>query len=169
MKILVLNVGSSSVKFQLVDTGEAAIASATDKRLAKGQIERIGGEAVLTLSAPGHEEVRRAHPIRDTTAAIEYIIGWLTSDESGVPISSVGEIEAVGHRVVHGGEKFTQSTRVDDDVRRQLEDLIDLAPLHNPHNLRGISAARSVVGPGVPQVAVFDTAFHHTLPETAFV
>jgi acetate kinase len=86
-----------------------------------------------------------------------------------VPISSVGEIDAVGHRVVHGGEKFTQSTRVDDDVRRQLEELIDLAPLHNPHNLRGISAARAVVGPGVPQVAIFDTAFHHTLPETAFV
>jgi acetate kinase len=169
VKILVLNVGSSTVKFQLVDTDEAAIAAAKDRRLAKGQIERIGGEAILTLSAPGHEDVRRAHPMRDTAAAIEYIIGWLTSDESGVPISSVGEIEAVGHRVVHGGEKFSQSVRVDDNVRRQLDELIDLAPLHNPHNLRGISAARSVVGPGVPQVAVFDTAFHHTLPETAFV
>lgn len=169
MKILVLNVGSSSVKFQLVDTDEAAIASATDKRLAKGQIERIGGEAVLTLSAAGHEDVRRAHPLRDHAAAIEYIIGWLTSDESGVPISSVGEIEAVGHRVVHGGEQFSQSVRVDENVRRQLEELIELAPLHNPHNLRGIAAARSAVGPGVPQVAVFDTAFHHTLPETAFV
>ena len=169
MKILVLNVGSSSVKFQLVETDEAAIASATDKRLAKGQIERIGGEAVVILSAAGSEDVRSAHPIRDHAAAIEYIVGWLTSDESGVPISSVGEIEAVGHRVVHGGEKFSQSVRVDEDVRRQLEELIDLAPLHNPHNLRGIAAARAVVGPGVPQVAVFDTAFHHSLPETAFV
>jgi acetate kinase len=91
------------------------------------------------------------------------------SDESGVPITSVGEIEAVGHRVVHGGERFTHSVRVDEKVRRELEDLIDLAPLHNPHNLRGIAAARSVVGPGVPQIAVFDTAFHHSLPETAFV
>ncbi|HUQ98229.1 MAG TPA: acetate kinase [Gemmatimonadaceae bacterium] len=169
MKILVLNVGSSSLKFQLVDTDEAAIASGTDKRLAKGQIEHIGGEAVLILSAAGHEDVRRAHALRDHAAAVEYIIGWLTSDESGVPISSVGEIEAVGHRVVHGGEKFTQSVRVDEDVRRQLEELIDLAPLHNPHNLRGISAARAAVGPGVPQVAVFDTAFHHSLPESAFV
>jgi acetate kinase len=113
--------------------------------------------------------VRRAHPLRDHAAAIEYIVGWLMSDEAGVPITSVGEIEAVGHRVVHGGERFSRSVRVDDQVRRELEDLIDLAPLHNPHNLRGIAAARSVVGPGVPQVAVFDTAFHHSLPETAYV
>ncbi|HZY41058.1 MAG TPA: acetate kinase [Anaerolineae bacterium] len=169
MKILVLNVGSSSVKFQLVDTDEAAIAAATDRRLARGQIERIGGEAILTLSATDLEIVRRAHPLRDHKAAIEYIVGWLMSDESGVPISSVGDIEAVGHRVVHGGERFTQSVRVDEQVRRELEDLIDLAPLHNPHNLRGIAAARSVVGPGVPQIAVFDTAFHHSLPETAYV
>jgi acetate kinase len=169
MKILVLNVGSSSVKFQLVDTDEAAIAAATDRRLAHGQIERIGGEAILTLSATGRENVRRAHPLRDHAAAIEYIVGWLMSDEAGVPISNVGEIEAVGHRVVHGGERFSQSVRVDDQVRRELEDLIDLAPLHNPHNLRGIAAARSVVGPGIPQVAVFDTAFHHSLPETAYV
>ena len=169
MKILVLNVGSSSVKFQLVDTDEASIAAATDRRLARGQIERIGGEAVLTLSATGHEAVIRAHPLRDHKAAIEYIVGWLMSDESGVPIESVGEIEAVGHRVVHGGERFSQSVRVDEQVRRELEDLIDLAPLHNPHNLRGITAARSVVGPGVPQIAVFDTAFHHTLPETAYI
>ncbi len=169
MKILVLNVGSSSVKFQLVDTDGAAIAAKTDKRLARGQIERIGGEAIVTLSVPDHDDVKRAHPLRDHTAAIEYIIGWLTSDESGVAISSVGEIEAVGHRVVHGGEQFTHSVRVDDQVRRELEELIELAPLHNPHNLRGIAAARKAVGPGVPQVAVFDTAFHHSLPETAYV
>jgi acetate kinase len=169
VKILVLNVGSSTIKFQLVDTDEAAIASATDRRLARGQIERIGGEAILTLSASGQETVRRTHPIRDHSAAVEYIVAWLTSDESGVPIASVGEIEAVGHRVVHGGERFTHSVRVDEQVRRELEDLIDLAPLHNPHNLRGIAAARSVVGPGVPQIAVFDTAFHHSLSETAFL
>jgi acetate kinase len=96
-------------------------------------------------------------------------VTWLTSAESGVPITTIGEIEAVGHRVVHGGEQFNQSIRVDDAVRRALEDLIDLAPLHNPHNLRGIAAARAVLGPGVPQVAVFDTAFHHTLPETAYL
>jgi acetate kinase len=169
VKILVLNVGSSTIKFQLVDTDEAAIAAATDKRLARGQIERIGGEAILSLEATGRETVRRAHPLRDHAAAVEYILRWLTSDESDVPITSVGEIEAVGHRVVHGGERFSHSVRIDEQVRRELEELIELAPLHNPHNLRGIAAARSVVGPGVPQVAVFDTAFHHSLPETAFI
>jgi acetate kinase len=86
-----------------------------------------------------------------------------------VAIESVAAIEAVGHRVVHGGERFTHSTRIDDEVRRELEELIELAPLHNPHNLRGIAAARSALGTGIPQVAVFDTAFHHSLPDTAYL
>jgi acetate kinase len=167
--ILVLNVGSSSLKFQLIDTDGAAIAEQRDKRLARGQIERIGGEAILTLEAAGRRPVKTTATLRDHANAVEHVVSWLTSDSSGVPIASVAEIEAVGHRVVHGGERFTQSTRVDDDVWRELEDLIDLAPLHNPHNLRGISAARAVVGPGIPQVAVFDTAFHHSLPETAYL
>ena len=169
MRILVLNVGSSTIKFQLIDTDGDAIAAATDKRLARGQIERIGGEAIVTLEATGREPVKSAVPLRDNTAAVEYLIGWLVSEESGVPMSRVGEIEAVGHRVVHGGERFHHSTLVDDRVRRALEDLIDLAPLHNPHNLRGIAAARKVLGPDVPQVAVFDTAFHQSLPETAYL
>jgi len=169
MHILVLNVGSSSVKFQLIDTDGAAIAAATDRRLARGQIERIGGEAIVTLAATDQRPTKSAVAIRDHAAAVEHIITWLTSQSSGVPISSVAEIEAVGHRVVHGGERFTHSTRVDDAVWRELEELIELAPLHNPHNLRGITAARAVLGPGVPQIAVFDTAFHHSLPETAYV
>ncbi|HET9728969.1 MAG TPA: acetate kinase [Acidimicrobiia bacterium] len=169
MHILVLNVGSSSVKFQLIDTDGSAIAAAQDRRLARGQIERIGGEAIVTLAANDQRPTKSAVTIRDHAAAVEHIITWLASQTSGVPISSVAEIEAVGHRVVHGGERFTHSTRVDDDVWRELEELIELAPLHNPHNLRGITAARAVLGPGVPQVAVFDTAFHHSLPETAFV
>ena len=169
MHILVLNVGSSSIKFQLIDTDGPTIAAAKDRRLARGQIERIGGEAIVTLSANDDHSTKRTAPIRDHAAAVEHIITWLTSQESGVPISSVAEIEAVGHRVVHGGERFSHSMRIDDDVWRELEELIELAPLHNPHNLRGITAARAVLGPGVPQVAVFDTAFHHTLPETAFV
>jgi len=169
MHILVLNVGSSSVKFQLIDTDGAAIAAATDRRLARGQIERIGGEAIVTLAATDQRATKSAVAIRDHAAAVEHIITWLTSQSSGVPISSVAEIEAVGHRVVHGGERFTHSTRVDDAVWRELEELIELAPLHNPHNLRGITAARAVLGPGVPQIAVFDTAFHHSLPETAYV
>jgi acetate kinase len=169
VNILVLNVGSSTLKFQFIDTDEAAIAAATDRRVARGQIERIGGESILTLTATGRETVKSTAVLRDHAAAVEHIVKWLTSAESGVPITTIGEIEAVGHRVVHGGEQFNESIRVDDRVRRALEDLIDLAPLHNPHNLRGIAAARAVLGPGVPQVAVFDTAFHHTLPETAYL
>jgi len=169
MLILVLNVGSSTVKFQLVDTDERAIAEARDRRLARGQIERIGGEAVVSLEPTGKAPVTTAATIRDHAAAVEYIVRWLTSDESGVPVTSIAQIEAVGHRVVHGGERFSHSIRVDDAIWRELEQLIDLAPLHNPHNLRGITAARAVLGPGIPQVAVFDTAFHHTLPDVAHI
>ncbi len=169
MRILVLNFGAASVKFHLIDTDENAIVEASDRRLASGMIERMGGEAIITLNSAGKPPQRSVRDIRDDTAAVEYIISWLTSDSSGVPIASVGDIEAVGHRVVHGGERFTHSTRVDDEVMRALDELIELAPLHNPHNLRGIAAARAVLGPGVPQVAVFDTAFHHSLPETAYL
>ena len=167
MHILVLNVGSSTLKFQLIDTDEEKIAGNADLRLARGVIERIGGEAIVSLETIGRPPVKRATPIRNHAAAIERVVAWLTSEESGVPISAVTEIHAVGHRVVHGGERFTHSIRVDDEVWRGLEELIDLAPLHNPHNLAGISAARSVLGADVPQVAVFDTAFHQTLPEVA--
>jgi acetate kinase len=167
--ILVLNVGSSTIKFQLIATDEAAIKAANDRRLAKGVIERIGGEAILTLTAEGRPQVKHATSLRTHGAAIEYILNWLTSDESGVPIETIGEIEAVGHRVVHGGERFSRSIRVDEEVWRELEELIELAPLHNPHNLRGIAAARAALGSGIPQVAVFDTAFHHTLPECAYL
>lgn len=169
MIILVLNVGSSSLKFQLVDTDESAIAHSADKRMARGQLDRIGGEAILTLEAAGRRPIKSTASISDLNAAVEHIIGWLTSDESGVPITKVSDIEAVGHRVVHGGEQFAHSTRIDDTVTRDLESLIELAPLHNPHNLRGIAAARAALGPGVPQVAVFDTAFHHSLPATAYL
>jgi acetate kinase len=169
MHILVLNVGSSTLKFQLIDTDGAAIAESRDRRLARGQVERIGGESIVTLGVENKPAVKTTARLRDHAAAVEHVIGWIVGDSSGVPLSSVAEIEAVGHRVVHGGERFTHSTRIDDEVWSALEDLIDLAPLHNPHNLRGVSAARAVLGPGVPQVAVFDTAFHHTLPETAYI
>ncbi len=169
MKILVLNVGSSSIKFQLIDTDQAAIAESRDRRLARGQIERIGGEAVLTLSVGDAPPSRSTATIRNHAEAVTRIIGWLTSDESGVELTTAAEIAAVGHRVVHGGERFRKSTRVDDAVWRDLEELIDLAPLHNPHNLRGIVAARAALGPGIPQVAVFDTAFHQSIPEKAYL
>ena len=169
MHILVLNVGSSSLKFQFIDTDGDAIAEARDRRIARGQIERIGGESIVTVSVANKRPEKTTAVIRDHASAVEYIVKWLTSDESGAPITTIGEIQAVGHRVVHGGEQFSQSMRVDDAVWNELEELIELAPLHNPHNLRGISAARAVLGPGIPQVAVFDTAFHHTLPETAYL
>src|SRR5687768_3939237 len=132
MNILVLNVGSSTLKFQLVATDHDTIAANTDRRLARGHIERIGGEAILTLEAQGRAPVRTTAALRDHAAAVERVIAWLASDESGVPIRSVGDIEAVGHRVVHGGERFTHSTLVTDEVRQGVEQLIDLAPLDNP-------------------------------------
>jgi acetate kinase len=169
VNILVLNVGSSSLKFQLIDTDETSIAESRDRRLARGQVERIGGEAIISLTDADGHSTKTSEQLRDHAAAVEYVIGWLTNPGSKVPITRVAEIEAVGHRVVHGGERFTHSTLVTDDVWRGVEELIELAPLHNPHNLRGIAAARAVLGAGVPQVAVFDTAFHHSLPDTAYL
>jgi acetate kinase len=169
--ILVLNVGSSSLKFQLIETDEASITNASDRRLARGQVERIGGEAIVTLAVSGGAVETTTAAIRDHAAAVAHIIHRLTASESSAapPIARIGDIQAVGHRVVHGGERFKSSTLVTDDVRRQLEALIELAPLHNPHNLRGLDAARAALGAGVPQVAVFDTAFHQSLPERAYL
>ncbi len=169
MHVLVLNVGSSTLKFQLVRTDAERMAANTDEKLARGVIERIGGEAVYVLTADDRPPQRGTAPIRDHRAAVDFLIRWMASAESGVAIASIAEIEAVGHRVVHGGEQFQRSVLIDDEVLRGIEDTIDLAPLHNPHNLRGIQAARGALGPGIPQVAVFDTAFHHTLPERAYL
>ena len=168
MNVLVLNAGSSTLKFQLVRTDTDRIAKHSDEKLARGQIERIGGEAIFTLHARDKES-RGSAPLRDLRAAVDYIVGWLASEESGPVIGTVGDIEAVGHRVVHGGERFQKSVRIDDAVLRGIEDMIDLAPLHNPHNLRGVAAARAALGTEVPHVAVFDTAFHHTIPERAYL
>jgi acetate kinase len=146
------------------------MAAGADERLARGQVERIGGEATYDVrGGAGGAAVRGATALRDHRAAVEFIIHWLASPDNGVPIASVAEIEAAGHRVVHGGERFVRSVRIDDDVVRGIEETIELAPLHNPHNLKGILAVRAVLGAGLPQVAVFDTAFHHTLPERAYL
>ncbi|HEX5581045.1 MAG TPA: acetate kinase, partial [Gemmatimonadaceae bacterium] len=168
MNILVLNSGSSTLKFQLVATDAERLATNTDRRLARGVIERIGGEAVYTFQTDDAPPVRGTVALRDHRAAVLHVIGWLTS-EAATGISSVSDVNAVGHRVVHGGERFQRSALITDEVLHGIEDNIDLAPLHNPSNLRGISAARDVLGPGLPQVAVFDTAFHHTLPEQAYL
>jgi acetate kinase len=169
MNVLVLNVGSSTLKFELIGTDGQRIEANDDARLAGGAVERIGGEAVMSLSVRGGPPTRAVAPLRNLAAAVEYVASWLVSEEADVGISSLAEIEAVGHRVVHGGEQFARSQRVDDKVMAALEELVDLAPLHNPHNVAGMRAASRVFGPGVPQVAVFDTAFHSTLPETAFL
>jgi acetate kinase len=169
MNVLVLNVGSSSLKFQLVRTDQRRLSENQDEKLARGQIERIGGEAVYSIRGADGEQVRGTESLRDHRAAVDFVVRWLVSPESDTGIESVADIAAVGHRVVHGGERFKRSVRVDDDVLRGIEETIDLAPLHNPHNLRGIQAARAALGAGVPQVAVFDTAFHQTLPERAFL
>ena len=170
MNVLVLNCGSSSVKFQLIATDLERIAANTDRRLARGVVERIGGEAIITLQAEGGAVQRSTAPIRDTRAAVEFVIRWATSEASGITeVQSVGDVQAVGHRVVHGGERFTHSVLITEEVLRGIEDCIDLAPLHNPANLKGIAAAREVFGAGLAQAAVFDTAFHQTLPDHAYL
>ena len=170
MNILVLNCGSSSLKFQLIATDLERIANNTDERLAQGAIERIGGAAIITLTAEGKTPQRSAVPIRDIKSAVETIVRWIASETAEIEeIKSLADIHAVGHRVVHGGEHFTASAIITDEVLRVIEDCIELAPLHNPANIKGILAAREVFGRGALQVAVFDTAFHQTLPEKAFL
>ncbi len=167
MKILVINCGSSSLKFQLIETSRGQIAANTDCQLAKGLVERIGdSEAAVTYEAAGSATQKSTRAIRDHVEAIEAALECLT--ESGGPIRHLSEIEGVGHRVVHGGERFTSSVLIDDQVARKIADLAELAPLHNPNNLKGYQAARQVL-PRAPQVAVFDTSFHRHLPPEAFL
>ncbi len=161
MKVFVLNCGSSSVKYQLFDMDHESV-------MAKGLVERIGSDdAILTHRPNGRPKVRQISTILDHTTAIGRVLSVLTHAEHGV-IQDAGEIGAVGHRVVHGGEAFTRSVLITDEVKKALRDCADLAPLHNPPNLAGIAAAESLM-PRVPQVAVFDTSFHSTMPRHAFL
>lgn len=170
MNVLVLNCGSSTLKFQLIATDLDQIAQDADRRLARGAIERIGGQAITTRQIEEGTAQRSTTLLRNTKAAVDNVIRWAVSQDSGIhEINSMADIHAVGHRVVHGGERFTHSVLITDDVLRGIEDGIDLAPLHNPSNIEGILAARELFGPALPQVAVFDTAFHQTLPETAYL
>ena len=162
MKVLVINAGSSSLKYQLLDTNSQEV-------LAKGLCERIGIDGKFTYKAPGKPTVDAADVAMPTHAeAIQAVLAALVDPLGGV-ISSMSEIDAVGHRVVHGGETFARSVRIDDRVMAALEENVPLAPLHNPANITGIKACTTVMGPGVPQVAVFDTAFHQTMPPVAYV
>jgi acetate kinase len=170
MNVLVVNAGSSSLKFRLIDTDLDRIERATDRTLARGMIERIGGQALVSFAVPDRATLRSTEPVRDHRDALHLALSLLTQPQDGEPVlGSLSEIAAVGHRVVHGGERFRSSTIIDEGVLRGMEDMIDLAPLHNPHNLKGVRAVTAVLGGGVPQVAVFDTAFHHTIPEHAYL
>jgi len=170
MNVLILNAGSSSLKFQVIATDLERIRTAGDERFCRGQVERIGGEAIITVQNKSGPRQKLTAPIRDVAAALDYVLRWLASDSSEVPeIRSLGDLHAVGHRVVHGGELFHESALITDDVLKGIEDCIDLAPLHNPNNVKGILAVREIFGRQTPQVAVFDTAFHSTIPEHAYL
>ena len=170
VNILVVNCGSSSLKFQIIETDLDLIEQDGDRRLASGLVERIGGQSLITVKAEGQPAIKEALPLRDHRDAIDYILRWIVSERSQIPgINSLSDLHAVGHRVVHGGERFVKSVVIDAAVISGIEDCIDLAPLHNPANLKGIRAARDLLGGGVQQVAVFDTAFHSTMPERAYL
>lgn len=160
MNVLVINCGSSSLKFQLIN-------SESEKVLAKGLCERIGIDGSLTYQPAGGEKVKSDKAMPTHTEAIQFVIDALTDAETGV-VKSLDEIGAVGHRVVHGGEKFASSVVITDEVKAAIEECNDLAPLHNPANLIGIEACESLM-PSTPQVVVFDTAFHQTMPEKAYM
>jgi acetate kinase len=170
MNVLVLNSGSSSLKFQLIATDLDRIKQNADERLCKGMVERIGGEAIVTAQIGSKPRSVFTAPLADLAAALDFLVRWIASESSGISeVQSVSDIHAVGNRVVHGGEMFSESAIITDEVLKGIEDCIDLAPLHNPNNVKCIQAARRLFGPKVPQVAVFDTAFHHTLPEQAYL
>ena len=159
MNILVINCGSSSLKYQLIN-------SETEGVLAKGLCERIGIDGMLTYQPEGGEKEKSEIAMPTHTEAINAVLAALTNEKSGV-IKSLSEVGAVGHRVVHGGEKFTSSCLINDESMKAIEECNDLAPLHNPANLIGIRACQELM-PGVPMVAVFDTAFHQTMPDVAY-
>ncbi len=160
MNVLVINCGSSSLKYQLIN-------SDSEEVLAKGLCERIGIDGAIVHQPKGGDKVRTEVAMPNHTAAVKLVIEKLTDPQVGV-IKSLDEIDAVGHRIVHGGEKFATSVVLNDEVLKAIEDCNDLAPLHNPANLIGINACREIM-PNVPMVGVFDTAFHQTMPKKAYL
>lgn len=160
MNVLVINCGSSSLKFQLIN-------AESEEVLAKGICERIGIDGKLTYQPEGGEKEKSDKPMPTHTEAIQYVIEALTDPETGV-VKSLDEIGAVGHRVVHGGEKFSTSVVITDEVKKAVAECNELAPLHNPANLIGIEACQKLM-PDTPMVGVFDTAFHQTMPEKAYM
>lgn len=160
MNVFVVNCGSSSLKYQLINTD-------TEEVIAKGLCERIGIDGKLKHKPTGKENIVREVAMPDHKAAVSYVLEALTDKVAGV-ISDLNEIDAVGHRIVHGGEKFANSIIITDEIIKEIEECNDLAPLHNPANLIGIAACRELM-PNVPMVGVFDTAFHQTMPKKAYM
>lgn len=161
MKVLVINCGSSSLKYQMLDMD-------TETVMAKGLAERIGIDGSVVVHQPaGKDKVRFERPMETHKDALDIIMDALVDPHHGV-LKSLKEIDAVGHRTVHGGEAFASSVIIDDDVIKKMEECSVLAPLHNPANLIGIRACQDVL-PGVPMVGVFDTAFHQTMPPHAYI
>lgn len=161
MKILVLNSGSSSVKFQLLDTASRTV-------MCKGLVERVGmADAIFNYQPAGGEKSKQVQPIADHTAGIKLVLDTLTAPGRGV-IATLDEIAAVGHRIVHGGEKIQHSMLLCEESLRLIDECTPLAPLHNPANLMGVHAIRKLL-PGIPNVGVFDTAFHATMPKQAYI
>ncbi len=161
MKVLVINCGSSSLKYQILDMTNESL-------LCKGLVERIGMDgSVITHEKIGMDKVKTEVPMKDHKDAIEQVLAAVQDKDHGV-VKSMDEIGAVGHRVVHAGEKFSKSVLITDDVIKALEDCVELAPLHNPPNLLGISACKQLM-PSTPMVAVFDTAFHQTMPPESYI
>ncbi len=170
MNILVLNCGSSSLKFQIIDTDSQALVSNGDRCLVKGEVERIGSQSLIQYEVPGLPTTKKSDPIANHKSAIEMVLSWVISKKSGIKqINAYADIHAVGHRIVHGGEHFRKSILIDQQVIEGIEDCVELAPLHNPANIKGIKIVTRILGPKLPQVAVFDTAFHSTMPEQAYL
>ena len=170
MNVLVLNAGSSSLKFQIIETDLERTRLRTDERLCRGEVESFGDEASVSFQVGDAAKQKSTAPLRDIREALDHVLRFLTSEKSGLKaIRSPGDIHAVGHRVVHGGERFKDSALIDDAVLRGIKDCVELAPLHNPTNLQCIQAARELFGAKMPQVAVFDTSFHQTLAEEAYL
>lgn len=171
MNVFVLNTGSSSVKFQIINTDLDLFEKDADEMVAKGLIERIGQkDAIFTLEAVGSAPIKGTAPILDHREAILKIKDWVELKDTKIKgVSGWKDINAIGHRLVHGAEKFTKSVLITPEVIEKMEECSDLAPLHNPANLKGVAACSEIFPSTVPQVGVFDTAFHSTMPEESYL
>jgi acetate kinase len=171
MNVFVLNCGSSSVKFQIVNTDLDLFEDDLDHVVAKGLIEKVGSkEAIFKFEAEGNEPVQGKEPLLDHKEAIQRIRKWMESPETKISgVLGWNDIHAIGHRVVHGGEQFTKSVLIGPEVLKKVEECTELAPLHNPANLKGIAACTEIFPSTIPQVAIFDTAYHCTMPEEAYL